>query len=285
MSYKRHIFDRSGFAASSDLKSSDWKHIFDKLDREQAEFLSKERSFRSPNYTWPRDPLHTWSRAWEYPYAYYHLDKIKNKGKVEQLKAADIGSGVTFFPFSIAKLGFEVTCVDIDPICAIDIPAASKVLNCEPGRVAVGLIANDRIPLEDSSQDAVYCISVLEHIPNFETTINEVYRILKPGGIFILTVDIDLRGDYELGSEEFDNLIKLIDEKFSWEVSERPVHPVNMLTSLNSPYAMKPRSIKYLLRDLVRYLRIGDMTTINPRAPHSLAVHSAILTKAGTEID
>ena len=45
--------------------------------------------------------------------------------------------------------------------------------------------SKNTIPLEDNSQDLVLCTQVLEHIPNISHIINEIYRILKPGGELI----------------------------------------------------------------------------------------------------
>ena len=38
--------------------------------------------------------------------------------------------------------------------------------------------------------DFIYCSHVLEHIPNDKKAISEIYRVLKPGGIAMLTVPI-----------------------------------------------------------------------------------------------
>jgi len=43
------------------------------------------------------------------------------------------------------------------------------------------------IPVPDASFDVVLCTEVLEHIPNPVTAVEEFCRILKPGGILLLT--------------------------------------------------------------------------------------------------
>ena len=52
------------------------------LEKEQADFLAMESAFRSREYKWPRDPLHTWSRVWEYPYTYHHLQQARGQWPV-----------------------------------------------------------------------------------------------------------------------------------------------------------------------------------------------------------
>src|SRR5260370_32232257 len=44
------------------------------------------------------------------------------------------------------------------------------------------------LPFPDSSYDYVFCIEVLEHVPNPFGTLTEIHRVLKPRGVLILSV-------------------------------------------------------------------------------------------------
>ncbi len=44
------------------------------------------------------------------------------------------------------------------------------------------------IPFPDGSYDFAFCIEVLEHVPHPFNTLSEIHRILKPGGVLILSV-------------------------------------------------------------------------------------------------
>jgi ubiquinone/menaquinone biosynthesis C-methylase UbiE len=44
----------------------------------------------------------------------------------------------------------------------------------------------EKIPMETASVDVVSAFMVLHHIPNLKSTLSEIRRVLKPGGIFIL---------------------------------------------------------------------------------------------------
>ncbi len=274
------LFDFTGFAGRTDLEKEEWRVLFSSLQGEQAEFLKHQDKFRSKEYKWPRDPLHTWSRLWEYPYAYHHIiQKTQAQRPGEKLQILDFGSGVTFFPFAVARLGCDVTCADIDPVCAVDIPEAEKWVEHASGSVEVALIKNGCIPIESESQDVIYCISVLEHIPNFESVIDEIFRVLKPNGQLILTVDIDLRGNCELSVNQFWRLQAKLDEHFVKYLPERPVHPCNLLTTANSLYHMKSRSLLFPIKQVIRCALRGSLVFGDPRVGVLLGVYSTALAK------
>jgi ubiquinone/menaquinone biosynthesis C-methylase UbiE len=46
---------------------------------------------------------------------------------------------------------------------------------------------NQPLPYPDAAFDLVTCTEVIEHIEHYRQTIREVFRILKPGGLFVLT--------------------------------------------------------------------------------------------------
>jgi SAM-dependent methyltransferase len=48
--------------------------------------------------------------------------------------------------------------------------------------------AGERLPFEDAAFDHVLCTEVLEHVPDPETLLREIARVLRPGGSLVLTV-------------------------------------------------------------------------------------------------
>lgn len=73
-------------------------------------------------------------------------------------------------------------CIAMD----ITLPAAeaARSLIEKTTGVGIGIQADARfIPLQDNSIDFVYSSGVLHHSENIDKSINEVYRVLKPGGI------------------------------------------------------------------------------------------------------
>src|SRR5262249_52435989 len=46
----------------------------------------------------------------------------------------------------------------------------------------------DNVPLRDGSFDAIVCLDVLEHVPDERALLAEVHRLLRPGGMLLLSV-------------------------------------------------------------------------------------------------
>lgn len=45
----------------------------------------------------------------------------------------------------------------------------------------------DALPYDDASFDLITCTEVIEHVEHYRRTFREIFRILKPGGTFIVT--------------------------------------------------------------------------------------------------
>jgi len=59
------------------------------------------------------------------------------------------------------------------------------------------------LPFPDGSFDTVISMEVLEHVPDMETVADEVCRVLRPGGCWIISVPcVTLRSWYEMWREK-----------------------------------------------------------------------------------
>jgi 2-polyprenyl-3-methyl-5-hydroxy-6-metoxy-1,4-benzoquinol methylase len=272
-------FDFCGLAPLSDFHSEEWRSTYQYLDADQRDFHAHEAAFRSPDYKWPRHPLHTWSRVWEYPFVYAHMNAARLKSQ-NAIKAVDFGSGVTFFPFSVARrLECDVSCIDVDPIVEIDVCKAATVISSGKGSVTAVASPHAVKLIPDNSQDIVYCISVLEHIREREQILEEIERILKPAGTLILTFDMDLRGNFELAADEFYRLQKKLALLFDQTLPERTVHPSDLLTNINSPMAEPDASPAFVLKQLLKNIRHGSLLRNDPRFRLHLSVYGGVYSK------
>mgnify|MGYP000386234247 CR=1 FL=1 len=71
-----------------------------------------------------------------------------------------------------------------------------------------------RLPYDSDSFDMVYCISVLEHTDDYETIIEEFYRVLLPGGLLVVTFDISLDGTRDIDVDKSKILLNLLTKRF-----------------------------------------------------------------------
>ena len=98
----------------------------------------------------------------------------------------DLATGTGRLPLALLKeTGFtgHVTAVDVSQ-GMLDL--AAKKLEAYPGRVTLQQVIGFPLPFPDNSFDMVACMEALEVMPEMETPIRELHRVLKPGG-FLLT--------------------------------------------------------------------------------------------------
>lgn len=245
------MFGRCGVATVADLDDPEYRSVFAELETKQAKFLAAQSRFRSPGYRWPSDALHNWSRIWEYPYIYRQLEQYARKNSGRKLMAADIGSGVTFMPFAAADLGYEVCCVDTDPIVGTDLGRAVDALGYQQSQIYYRPTDGSRLPLDDHSLDSLFCISVLEHVPDPVQLVSEFRRVLKPEGQLLLTIDLALKGAAEITPPNHARLIQSLEQEFQFALPISLTHPGEVLTSRNGPYRLY--SFQMNLRRIVVY--------------------------------
>jgi SAM-dependent methyltransferase len=193
------------------------------------DFLSLNRKFLE-NYArkWVKDPLHQWSRQWEYPYVF---DRVATISKDREIgKILDAGSGITFFPYFLKSLHpfMDVYCADNDP----NLEGIYQQINAH-GMEKVNFSCSDlkKLPFAPEQFELVYCISVLEHTDDYAEIIEGFHKILRPGGRLIISFDISLVGTRVVSVEKGTRLLDSLAEKFnvledvSFELSSDLVAP------------------------------------------------------------
>lgn len=66
-------------------------------------------------------------------------------------------------------------------------------------------LSGDRVPLPDASLDFVTALDVLEHTPDDRAVVNGFHRLLKPGGVALVTVpaSMALWSDWDVGLHHY----------------------------------------------------------------------------------
>jgi SAM-dependent methyltransferase len=186
---------------------------------------------------WVNDPLHQWSRQWEYPYVFTQIQPIlKDKTTIRIL---DAGSGVTFFPYYIKSqyVSTDVHCTDYDQ----NLESIYQHINSINGdhRVKFSCSNLNALPFEDNWFDLVYCISVLEHTDDHLKIVEEFHRILRSGGRLVITFDVSLDGTRDISIEKGNTLLRLLAEQFAFTESisldlSSHVNVSNLFTTLTA---------------------------------------------------
>ncbi len=98
-------------------------------------------------------------------------------------RVLDVGSGKGAFCGELARAGHDV--VGVDPSGSAT--RIAKTYVDSRGRFVLG--TGEALPLSSGEFDRAVSVCVLEHTKDDEAVLAEVGRVLKPGGIFALTVD------------------------------------------------------------------------------------------------
>jgi ubiquinone/menaquinone biosynthesis C-methylase UbiE len=170
------------------------------------------------------------------------LDRLVDLG--EHKNVLVLGCGPRPLPIKIL-IQKNYNAVGVEPIPSF-ISSAKKYL-CSPDRILEG--SAEEIPLPSNSQDLVICESVLEHVDSPTKSFDEVFRILRPGGVaYIVTTNryrISLKGDNgEYNVRFFNWLPDTIKESFVF-------HHLHYDPSL-ADYTLRPAVHWYSYADLCK---------------------------------
>jgi len=101
------------------------------------------------------------------------IDLEERHGPFTGRRILDMGCGPGFYTDAFRARGAEVVPIDNDP--------TEMAMVGDPPEGAIVADAG-ALPLEDRSFDGVFCSNLLEHTPQADPVIEEMQRVLKPGG-------------------------------------------------------------------------------------------------------
>jgi len=105
------------------------------------------------------------------------LDTIYNKEQLKKIKCLDVGSSTGIITNYLAQFLNRITGIDVDSSA---LSYAKKNYSKKNLRFIFG--SGDDIPFKDNSFDLIICHQVLACVGNQQKVIDEIFRVLRPGG-------------------------------------------------------------------------------------------------------
>jgi ubiquinone/menaquinone biosynthesis C-methylase UbiE len=108
------------------------------------------------------------------------------KVPVREARVLDLACGSGLYTLAWAEQGARVTGIDFDH--GLLEASRSRVREASPQAPPPSWTSGDatRMPFRSAQFDLVYCNSLLEHVPAWESVVSESARVLKPGGLFVV---------------------------------------------------------------------------------------------------
>ncbi len=114
------------------------------------------------------------------------IQELKKAKKLHNKTVLDAGCEAGYISLKLLKNKSRVIAFDI---CKPAVEELQKKLKKNKERKNIKLFVGEihKIPLKDNSVDAIVCSEVIEHVPYLSRTIKELNRVLRPGGVLIIT--------------------------------------------------------------------------------------------------
>jgi 2-polyprenyl-3-methyl-5-hydroxy-6-metoxy-1,4-benzoquinol methylase len=196
---------------------------------------------------------------WEHVFRYAFACKLVKEAAVSQPSVLDIASGEGYGTYALSQVSKDIVGVDISAE-AVEHARQKYGLNFKVGSA-------EAIPVESGSIDTLVSFETVEHVPEPGKFVSEAFRVLKPGGLFVVSTpnkNVYLKGQEanpfhcsEMTKEEFINLLnpafevkRIFGQVYQTTPLDRLQHVIGMFSDRLGYYVR--RNVELALRS--RYL-------------------------------
>jgi len=113
----------------------------------------------------------------------YHLMPFLHRVARAGRTVLEVGCGMGMDLAELAKLGCQVTGIDLSPQ---SLQVAQRYFTLLGLKAELRVSNAEALDFRDATFGVVYSFGVLHHTPNIERALSEVYRVLRPGGTAFL---------------------------------------------------------------------------------------------------
>ncbi len=200
--------------------------------------------------TWSRSALHSkWESVYRgdanVPFYLTALRAVFSECNLNgDLHILDAGCGSGTKSLLLANQGFRVTGIDVSPemLQKAQEKALTVELNKRTEFQSGNLIS---LSFADEVFDCVLCWGVLMHIPDVETALSELIRVLKPGGFLVIS-----EGNLNALQARITRLIKSLRPRANEQIERKPAGMESWIETEDGLFLTRQADVSWLKQRL-----------------------------------